>query len=291
MMASLMIVQGGVMPLLLCFLLLLVTSPVALSETPDITLAQIYRDDLDVTAYVISEKYDGVRAYWDGQQLLTRQGNALPIPDFFRWQLPAQSLDGELWFGRGEFSRAAALVQRLPDHAEYQPEWQAVRYMLFDAPQQPGGFMQRLDFLQSLADAVQRPQLLVAPQWTVASHSELQQQLQEFTEAGAEGLMLRHQQAPYRGGRSSDLIKLKAFDDAEATVLAHLPGKGKFKGMLGSVLVRLDNGRELRIGSGFTDAERLTPPPVGSRITFQYQGYTSTGLPRFARYWRPRTDE
>lgn len=279
------------MPLLLCFLLLLVTSPVALSETPDITLAQIYRDDLDVTAYVISEKYDGVRAYWDGQQLLTRQGNTLLIPDFFRRQLPAQSLDGELWFGRGEFSRAAALVQRLPVHAEYQPEWQAVRYMLFDAPQQPGGFSQRLNFLQSLPDAVQRPQLLVAPQWTVASHSELQQQLQEFTEAGAEGLMLRHQQAPYRGGRSSDLIKLKTFDDAEATVLAHLPGKGKFKGMLGSVLVRLENGRELRIGSGFTDAERLTPPPVGSRITFQYQGYTSTGLPRFARYWRPRNDE
>ena len=279
------------MPLLLyCFLLFAIT-PAALSEIPDITLAQIYRDDLDVSAYVVSEKYDGVRAYWDGQQLLTRQGNALPIPDFFRWQLPEQPLDGELWFDRGEFSRAAALVQRLPAHAEYQAEWQAVRYMLFDAPQQPGGFMQRLDFLQSLADAVQRPQLVVAPQWTVSSHGELQQQLREFTEAGAEGLMLRHQQAPYRGGRSSDLIKLKAFDDAEATVLAHLPGKGKFKGMLGSVLVRLDNGRELRIGSGFTDAERLTPPPLGSRITFQYQGYTSTGLPRFARYWRPRTDE
>ncbi len=279
------------MPLLLyCFLLFAIT-PVALSGSPDITLAQIYSDDLDVSAYVVSEKYDGVRAYWDGQQLLTRQGNALAIPDFFRRQLPAQPLDGELWFGRGEFSRVVALVQRLPAHAEYQAEWQAVRYMLFDAPQQPGGFMQRLEYLQSLPDAVQRPQLLVAPQWTVASHSELQQQLQEFTEAGAEGLMLRHQQAPYRGGRSSDLIKLKTFDDAEATVLAHLPGKGKFKGMLGSVLVRLDNGRELRIGSGFTDAERLTPPPVGSRITFQYQGYTSTGLPRFARYWRPRTDE
>lgn len=279
------------MPLLLyCFLLFAIT-PVALSGSPDITLAQIYRDDLDVSAYVVSEKYDGVRAYWDGQQLLTRQGNALAIPDFFRRQLPAQPLDGELWFGRGEFSRVVALVQRLPAHAEYQAEWQAVRYMLFDAPQQPGGFSQRLNFLQSLTDAVQRPQLVVAPQWTVASHSELQQQLQEFTEAGAEGLMLRHQQAPYRGGRSSDLIKLKAFDDAEATVVAHLPGKGKFRGMLGSVLVRLDNGRELRIGSGFTDAERLAPPPVGSRITFQYQGYTSTGLPRFARYWRHRNDE
>lgn len=279
------------MPLLLYCFLLFATTPVALSGSPDITLAQIYRDDLDVSAYVVSEKYDGVRAYWDGQQLLTRQGNALAIPDFFRRQLPAQPLDGELWFGRGEFSRAAALVQRLPAHAEYQAEWQAVRYMLFDAPQQPGGFSQRLNFLQSLTDAVQRPQLVVAPQWTVASHSELQQQLQEFTEAGAEGLMLRHQQAPYRGGRSNDLIKLKAFDDAEATVVAHLPGKGKFKGMLGSVLVRMDNGREFRIGSGFSDAERLEPPPLGSRITFQYQGYTSTGLPRFARYWRPRTDE
>ena len=258
---------------------------------PELTLAQVYRDDLDVTAYYVSEKYDGVRAYWDGQQLLTRQGNTLLIPDFFRRQLPEQPLDGELWFGRDEFSRAAALVHRLPDHTQYHSEWHTVRYMLFDAPQQPGGFAQRLAYLESLTDAVKRPQLLVAPQWTVASHFELQQQLQEFTEAGAEGLMLRHQQAPYRGGRSNDLIKLKAFDDAEATVVAHLPGKGKFKGMLGSVLVRMDNGREFRIGSGFSDAERLAPPPLGSRITFQYQGYTSTGLPRFARYWRRRDDE
>ena len=258
---------------------------------PEITLAQVYSPQLDVTAYYVSEKFDGVRAFWDGQQLLTRQGNALVIPDVFRAQLPQQALDGELWFGRGEFSRASALVKRLPAHADYLAEWQAVHYMLFDAPQQPGGFEQRLAFLQSVTDAVQRPQLVVAPQWSVSSHAELQQQLQEFAVAGAEGLMLRHRQAAYRGGRSSDLIKLKTFDDAEATVVAHLPGKGKFRGMLGSVLVRLDNGREFRIGSGFTDVERMAPPALGSRITFQYQGYTSTGLPRFARYWRLRDEE
>src|SRR5690606_20069402 len=152
----------------LCTGVVLIWLSTLVQAQPELTLAQMYRDDLDVTAYYVSEKYDGVRAYWDGQQLLTRQGNVLAIPDFFRRQLPAQPLDGELWFGRGEFSRAAALVQRLPAHADYQPEWQAVRYMLFDAPQQPGGFSQRLEYLQSLPDAVQRPQLLVAPQWTVA---------------------------------------------------------------------------------------------------------------------------
>ena len=100
--------------------------------------------------------------------------------------------------------------------------------------------------------------------------------------------MLRSTEAPYRAGRSDDLIKLKLFDDAEAVVVQHLPGNGKYQSMLGALLVELPNGQRFKIGTGFSDAERANPPPIGSIITYRYNGTHPSGLPRFARFWRIR---
>ena len=103
--------------------------------------------------------------------------------------------------------------------------------------------------------------------------------------------MLKRIDSLYAAGRSDDLLKVKTHNDAEATVVGHLPGKGKYRGMLGALKVQLDNGRQFRIGTGFSDAERRNPPPVGALVTFRYRGYTATGLPRFASYLRVRNDE
>lgn len=238
---------------------------------------------------MVSEKYDGVRAYWDGKRLLARSGNPIQAPAEFTQQLPAIALDGELWFDRQGFGRSAALIHRSPEHPEYKTEWRSVLYMVFDAPHQSGDFKQRLAVLNALD--LEGTQIEIVKQWQVASHEELERQLDAFTKTGAEGLMLRLVSAPYRGKRSNDLLKVKQWQDDEAIVKAWLPGKGKYKGMMGALLVQLDDGREIRIGTGFKDVDREQPPAIGSQITFKYQGETASGLPRFPVYWRQRLAE
>ena len=137
---------------------------------------------------------------------------------------------------------------------------------------------------------LQQPWVQLVPQWQVDSHEALQRQLQQLSQQGAEGLMLRHQHAPYRSGRSDDLIKLKLFEDAEAVVVGHLPGKGKYQGMTGALLVQMPSGQRFKIGSGLSDALRTQPPPIGSTITYRYNGLHPSGLPRFARFWCVRAD-
>ncbi len=258
-------------------------------DKPELTLANVYSPNINLDSYLVSEKYDGVRAYWNGKQLLARSGNPIQAPEGFIQQLPSVALDGELWFDRQGFGRSAALIHRASDHPEYLSEWQQVQYMVFDAPQQSGDFKQRLAVLNALE--LKNTQIKIVKQWKVANHQDLKQQLDEFTKAGAEGLMLRLISAPYQGQRSNDLLKVKQWQDDEATVKEWLPGKGKYKGMMGALLVVLDDGREIKIGTGFRDVERKHPPAVGSRVTFKHQGVTVSGLPKFPVYWRERLDQ
>lgn len=274
----------------LAFVAMAVCSLMAFAQDkPELTLANVYSPNINLESYLVSEKYDGVRAYWTGKQLLARSGNPIQAPAEFIQQLPSIALDGELWFGRDGFGRSAGLIHRIPEHPDYLSEWLAVTYMVFDAPHQPGDFNQRLAILNALE--LESTQIKIVKQWQVANHKELEQQLVEYTKAGAEGLMLRLISAPYRGQRSNDLLKVKQWQDAEAIVKEWLPGKGKYKGMMGALLVQLEDGREIRIGTGFKDLERQHPPKIGSKITFKYQGETTSGLPRFPVYWRERLDQ
>lgn len=250
-----------------------------------LTLANSYRPGLDVQAYWVSEKYDGIRGHWNGQRLMSRQGLPIDAPAWFTQGWPAQALDGELWAGRGQFAAVQATVAL---GAKDEGGWRALRYMVFDLPQHPGGFAQRQQALQRVVKAMGQPWVLAAAQWQVDSHAALQQQLNDVSAAGAEGLMLRRADSPYRPGRSDDLIKLKLFEDAEAVVVAHLPGKGKYQGLTGALLVEMPSGQRFKIGSGLRDADRAQPPAIGSTITYRFNGTHASGLPRFARYWRVR---
>jgi DNA ligase-1 len=77
---------------------------------------------------------------------------------------------------------------------------------------------------------------------------------------------------------------------AEAVVVAHLPGKGKYEGRLGALLVEEQDGTRFRIGSGFNYAERENPPAVGTVITYKNYGRYLSGLPKFPSFLRIRKD-
>lgn len=260
----------------------------AAQEAPALMLAKTYQAGIDVSQYFVSEKLDGVRAYWNGNNLLTRSGKVIPAPAWFLSALPNDALDGELWSGRGNFAWLSGVLNRSQQRDE---DWLKIHYMVFDLPQQTTAFTDRLWVLRTLVAQQGNPQLKVLEQSRVSSEQELQQQLTQITAAGGEGLMLHRASALYQARRTDDLLKLKITEDAEARVVAYVPGEGKYQGAMGSLLVRMDDGREFRLGTGFSDAERRDPPPIGSQVTFAYNGLTEHGLPRFARFVRIRPDE
>lgn len=259
----------------------------AAAEAPALMLAKVYRRGIDLRDYWVSEKLDGVRGRWDGRQLLSRGGHTIAAPDWFTAGWPAVALDGELWIGRGRFEDTVSTVrQQLPD----EPAWRRIRFMLFDLPEHPGVFSERLVALQALVNAVNQPWLQTVEQVRGSTHAALMQQLDQVVRAGGEGLMLHRAQALYRAQRSDDLLKVKTHEDAEARVIGHEPGKGRLAGMVGALLVETGDGLRFRLGSGLSDALRRNPPPVGSWVTYRYRGTHESGLPRFATLVRVRSD-
>ena len=270
------------------------TAPVTLASDvkPPLMLANVYRPGIQLADYWMSEKYDGVRGFWDGQKLLTRGGQAINTPAWFTANWPATPMDGELWAGRGQFQKAVSTVrQQTPDDAA----WRGIQFMVFDLPAEPGTFTERLSTLNSVVSKLAVPWVQAVPQTKVPSHAALQSQLKQITQAGAEGLMLHRGSSLYKGVRNDDLLKVKTHDDAEAKVIAYIPGKGKYAGQLGALLVEMpakdgQTAKRFKLGTGLSDAQRQNPPAVGSEVTYRYRGLNDSGIPRFASFLRLRED-
>jgi DNA ligase-1 len=274
----------------LCCLLGGLLSPASRADqhtAPAIMLAQVYRPGPDLHAYWLSEKYDGVRGRWDGQQLVSRGGQRIHAPAWFTAGWPEHALDGELWAGRERFEETVSTVRQ---HQSDDQAWRALRFMVFDWPDLPGTFDQRLRAGQLLLAQVACPWLVPVPQERASTHDALLQRLDQVVRAGGEGLMLHRGDALYRTERSDALLKVKTHEDAEARVIGHEPGRGRHTGRLGALWVETPQGLRFRIGSGLSDALREHPPPVGSLVTYRFRGRHASGLPRFATFQRQRSD-
>lgn len=270
----------------LLFVLLLPIPLSGFASSPELLLASQYHSGLNLADYRVSEKLDGVRAYWNGTALLSRQGNRFAVPAWFSENFPDRQLDGELWMGRESFDELSGIVRRNQPHEG----WRRVRFMVFDLPDSRDIFDSRLQQLKEVVRQSGSPYLFVVEHLPATTHKALMRDLDSIVAAGGEGLMLRKADSTYRGGRSDDLLKVKKREDAEAKVVRHIPGKGKYTGQMGALLVEMPDGRRFRLGTGFTDAVRAAPPAPGSWVTFTYQGLTSKGLPRFASFWRERPE-
>lgn len=267
--------------------------PLSAAETgPPLMLANVYRPGIALQDYWVSEKLDGVRGYWDGEKLLTRGGERIAAPAWFTAGWPKVALDGELWAGRGQFSKAVSTVrQQHPDDAA----WRALRFMVFDLPAQGGSFSERIPVLNGLVSRIDQPWVQAVAQSKVTSPAALQALLAKTVQLGGEGLMLHRGASFYQALRNDDLLKLKTHEDAEARVIAHVEGQGKYAGKLGALLVETPSsngkpGRRFKLGTGFSDALRQNPPAVGSWVTYRYRGFNDSGIPRFASFMRVRED-
>src|SRR4051794_13950068 len=253
---------------------------------PPLLLAERWDNAQDLAGWWISEKLDGVRAYWDGKGLISRLGNRFRAPAWFLEGLPETPLDGELWLGRKAFQRTVGIVRR-QDQSDL---WKEVTYVVFDAPGVDAAFEDRLAFVREHMAQCQSAHLKAHEHTACTSLRQLREELARVEALGGEGLMLRQPGSRYEVGRSTTLLKVKSFRDAEARVLEHLKGAGRHKGRLGALLVELPDGTRFSVGTGFSDAQRAAPPPVGSVITFRYQELSDAGVPRFPSFVGRRAD-
>lgn len=263
-------------------------------EKPNLLLLKTYQSDQSVRGWMMSEKLDGVRAYWNGTQLLSRNGNVFAAPAWFTEGFPPFELDGELWLKRAAFSETVSIVKQSQAHEG----WRNLTYQIFEVPNQPEDLLSRLAVLQNYLDKKPNRFIRIIEQTAIGSKQQVQSELNRIMALGGEGLVLRDPNALYHAGRSSSDLKLKPKEDAECKVLGYTDGQGKYQGKVGALICEIVDGqlthlinpseRVIKIGSGLSDAERQAPPEKGQTVTFQFMGLTKNGLPRFPVFLRVR---
>ncbi len=254
------------------------------AAAPDLLLLTKYQQSMNTTGWYMSEKLDGVRAYWNGRQLLSRQGNAFAAPLWFTEKLPSFELDGELWISRKRFEEIHSITSQSQPHSG----WNDITYNIFEVPNAQGGLPTRLGQLRDYLKREPVAHLRIIPQVIYRDKNHLMARLKAVEAADGEGLVLRNPSSLYETGRGFNALKVKRFDDMEGRVIGYRPGKGKYQGMTGALWVEIEGGKRFYIGSGLTDRERAVPPAVGRVITFKYQSFTNNGIPRFASFLRVR---
>jgi len=258
------------------------------AQSPGVQLASVWPAGRSPQGYWVSEKLDGVRGVWDGRVLRFRSGRPLSAPDWFVAALPAQALDGELWWARGQFDRLSGVVrQEVPDDQA----WRAVQYRVFDAPGHGGTFAERVAWIEARLAAMRVPWLVPVAHTQLTDAAALQALLHSTVAQGGEGLMLHRADALWREGRSDALFKFKPELDEEGLVVGHQRGKGRLAGLTGALLLQTPQGQRLALGAGLSDALRRNPPPVGTWVTYRFPERTPSGLPRFATFVRVREAE
>jgi len=254
------------------------------SSQPELLLLKKYDEGMPVKGWVMSEKLDGVRAYWDGGKLLSRSGKEFHPPKWFIKDFPPFAIDGELWSKRKDFENISSITSKKIPHKG----WKNLTYNIFEVPNQQGGLFKRLDVLEKYLLKYPNPYIKIISQIPCKSKSHLQQFYHKILEKGGEGVVLRNPNAAYISKRTKEALKLKPFEDTECEVLGYKKGQGKYSTVTGSLICQLQNGKIIKIGSGLSENQRANPPKIGSIITFKYQGFTKNGLPRFPVFLRVR---
>jgi DNA ligase-1 len=241
------------------------------AEKPELFLLNKYTQDINVTSWYMSEKLDGVRAYWDGEKLISRGGKVFAAPSFFTKGFPKHKLDGELWSKRGDFSNISSIVNRKKPHEA----WENLTYNIFEVPDASGGLLERLGSVKV------SKYIKIIPQIKVQNKQHLDEFLKSVEKKGGEGVVVRDGSLDYYTGRDANALKVKSYEDAECEVTGYNEAKGKYEGLVGSLSCKMKNNKIIKIGSGLNNLQRLNPPKIGAIITFKYYGLTSKGNPRF----------
>eukprot|EP01061_Rhynchopus_euleeides_P011251 TRINITY_DN2081_c1_g1_i1.p1 TRINITY_DN2081_c1_g1~~TRINITY_DN2081_c1_g1_i1.p1 ORF type:complete len:336 (+),score=84.52 TRINITY_DN2081_c1_g1_i1:57-1064(+) len=289
-------------------------------KPPPVMLAHSYKPGMNIAGWYCSEKLDGIRAYWNGSKLQTRNGVFIDVPKTFKRAMqhcfPKMHADGELFVKPDFFQQTMGAVMRSKEK-EGMERWEVgpgvhVSYYVFDLPprnlkDRSRTYAERLALLQSCQYTISMAQLqpnkfpgvkylaTVESKRLGAAPDKAKEQadklMQRVLRGGGEGLMLREPNSLYTGSRSHTLLKMKEVEESEALVLDWAEGVGKYHGLVGALRCRLHNGIHFEVGTGLPDSCRLSPDDfIGKVITVRHQSVTDLGVPRFPTYIGTRLD-
>lgn len=253
------------------------------AQAIEIQKAKIYSEDQNVTGWYMSEKLDGIRAFWDGKNLKTRTSRELFSPPEFTKNFPPFELDGELWTKRGDFENIQNIVM------DKNPKsWDEITYNIFEAPSKVGNFDQRLQKAKDWFSKNPNSNIKFIEHFKCTSKQDIDNFLTHILKLGGEGVMIKNPNAPYTTGRSGDILKLKKYLDDEGKIIKINFSKQDSK--IASLTLKLEDGTEFKLGSGFDKNFHQNPPKVGDIVTFKFFGFTKNKKPRFASFLHIRKD-
>lgn len=259
--------------------LLILLIPFFIFAKPNLFLLGTYKDQ-NITGWVMSEKLDGIRAYWNGKNLISRGGKIIYAPKWFTNNYPPFEIDGELWTKRKDFENISSIVRdKIPSE-----KWHQIKHFIFEVPNAKGNLFDRLKKVKPYENNI----IKIIPQINVKNKKDLNKFLKNIEKKGGEGVVVRDPSQSYINKRTSTALKVKSFFDKECKVIQLLKGKGKYSEVLGSLKCKLPDGKTFKIGSGFSDKDRKNPPKIGDIITFKYKEFTKYGKPRFPVFLRVR---
>lgn len=244
----------------------------------------------EIDSFMVSEKFDGIRGIWDGENMFSKRGNILPIPHCFSQNLVhlglknGEFVEGELWIDYGAFEAISGLLNRKNIACE---DFRSVKFLIFNA--QLGN---KSDFSQNLAEIKLRldsakgkdlAQIQVIPQHKFRKIADLKDFFNAVVAKGGEGVIVRDSTTAY---------KLKAQNDAECKIIDFSRGKGRLSGKVGAIICEsledknsgIKGGKIFRIGSGLSDEMRTNPPKIGTIITYKFSGISKNGIPKHTRF-------
>lgn len=256
-------------------------------SSTDLMLPKKYKGQALDEQWLWSEKLDGIRGEWTGTEMLTKQGNRLDVPAYFTENFPSFPLSGEIWGGRETFERTSSIVAT----SSHDKGWSSLRFGIFDSKDNVLTIEERIERARSWFLKHPSNYAFVIEQKPVVDRTHLQHLLEEIDAGGGEGIILIRKGSRYKTGRTVDVLKVKNFKDSEGVVVGHVPGKGRNRDRMGSLVLELLSDRSIRfkIGTGFSDEQRIHPPPTGAIITFKYTGFYASGKPKFPSFLRVRS--
>lgn len=250
----------------------------------DIQKPKVYNENKHkINNWIMSEKLDGIRAYWNGKELLTKNGNKIFIPDNIIKNYPPFHLDGELWTKRDDFENIQNIVlDKTPTK-----QWNQISYNIFEVPNQKGDFYQRIQVLEKWLKNNNNSNIKIIKQTKCKNKKHLNLYLKSLINKKAEGVIIKDPKSLYFKGKNGKILKVKKFHDMEGKVIGINYKNNKFK----SLKIELSNGIRFNLGGGFSKEEKINHPKVSDIITFKYYSFTKYGKPKFASFLRVRKKE